>query len=135
MTNRTLSQDYFFRAKIRVKALNTLYRARGYADVVRESQEIVELVLKAVLRQIAIEPPHWHDVGSILIENKHKLPTSFVKKLPKITKISKELRRERELAFYGDDDYIPSNEYTSKQAKERITQVAWLIKTVSPLFV
>jgi HEPN domain-containing protein len=37
-----------------------------------------------------------------------------------VAKISKELRKERELAFYGDIDFIPTNEYTINDAKEAI---------------
>jgi HEPN domain-containing protein len=37
-----------------------------YSDVVREAQEIVELALKGMLRQIGIEPPKWHDVGQLI---------------------------------------------------------------------
>ena len=36
------------------------------SDVVREAQEIVELALKGLLRQVGIEPPRWHDVGELL---------------------------------------------------------------------
>ena len=45
-----------------------------YSDVVREAQELVEPALKGVLRQVGMEPPHWHDVGSILREHHNRLP-------------------------------------------------------------
>jgi hypothetical protein len=34
--------------------------------------------------------------------------------------VSKRLRRERELAFYGDDDFIPSDEYDAEDSEEAL---------------
>jgi HEPN domain-containing protein len=36
------------------------------ADVVGESQEIVELALKGLLRSCGIDPPRIHDVSDVL---------------------------------------------------------------------
>lgn len=35
-------------------------------------------------------------------------------------KMSKRLRRERELAFYGTDDFIPSDEYAAEDSPKAI---------------
>ena len=45
MRNLELARDYVRRAEIRLMALDVLYREKSWADVVRESQEIVELAL------------------------------------------------------------------------------------------
>jgi HEPN domain-containing protein len=37
------------------------------ADVVGESQEIVELALKGLLRSCGIDPPRIHDVSDVLV--------------------------------------------------------------------
>lgn len=66
MTNTSLAQSYLIKCKKRLRALRVLFEEKGYSDVVRESQEVVELALKGILRQIGIEPPKWHDVGGIL---------------------------------------------------------------------
>jgi len=46
MRNPDLGRDYVERAKRRLKAIDMLYSEKGWADVVRESQEAVELALK-----------------------------------------------------------------------------------------
>lgn len=99
-----------------------------YSDVIREGQEIVELCLKAMLRQVGIEPPKWHDVGCLFIENKEKFPNVVRENVEKIAQVSKELRKERELAFYGDIDFIPSEEYTKGDAEKVIKEIRFVVQ-------
>ncbi len=68
MTNVSLAQSYLVKARKRLKILLVLLDESAYSDVVREAQEIVELALKGMLRQVGIEPPKWHDVGGMLKE-------------------------------------------------------------------
>lgn len=63
MKNKSLTKDYIERSIIRLEALNVLFERGGYADVVRESQEIVELVCKALIRHLGAEPARVHDVS------------------------------------------------------------------------
>ena len=56
MRNRELAADYIRRAAARLGALDVLFDARSWADVVRESQEALELALKALLRASGVEP-------------------------------------------------------------------------------
>ena len=63
----TLAQACVFRATKRLKILGVLLDERSYSDVVREAQELVELALKGILRQIGIDPPKQHDVCSLLL--------------------------------------------------------------------
>ena len=72
MTNASLSRSYLKKATSRLKILPVLNGDGAYSDVVREAQEIVELALKGMLRQIGLEPPKWHDVGSLLVENQKR---------------------------------------------------------------
>ena len=130
MTNETLADDYLMRAKIRLLALRTLMDAGGYADVVRESQELVVLIRKAVLRRAGVEPPHWHDVSSLLIENQSRLANVIVPELNRIVTLSKKLRKERELSYYGDEDYLPTEEYTLADANHYIGECEWLLELV-----
>lgn len=134
MTNRTLAHDYYKKAKIRFKALLVLKKEQGHSDVVRESQELVELVLKGLLRLHGVEPPRWHDVSSILQEQQNKFPVSFKRHLNRIVQLSKYLRRERELSYYGDEDYLPTEEYTAKDSSYCIKEVRFLLKLVAPIF-
>lgn len=69
MKSRSLAADYIGRAGKRLQAVVRLFELEDWADTVRESQEIVELALKALLRFHRIEPPRIHDVSDVLIEN------------------------------------------------------------------
>lgn len=57
MTNVSLAQSYLIKARKWLKILTVLFDEAAYSDVVREAQEIVELALKGMLRQVGIEPP------------------------------------------------------------------------------
>lgn len=120
MTNITLAQSYLVRSRTRLKVLDILCREGAYADVVRESQEIVELALKGILRQIGIEPPKQHDVGPLLLEYEEMLPSHARRNVAKLAAVSKWLRKEREFAFYGDVDFIPDMEYSKTDAEKAI---------------
>ena len=63
MTNTSLAESYLAKAKVRLEVLDVYLDKEAYSDVVREAQEVVELALKGMLRQVGMEPPHWHDVG------------------------------------------------------------------------
>lgn len=127
MTNDDLSKSYFIKAEKRIKILDVLLKEEAYSDVVREAQEIVELSLKGMLRYVGIEPPKYHDVSPILIEHHKKFKSLTSKELTKIVKISKKLRKERELAFYGDIDFIPTEEYSLEDAKEAIEGANYVV--------
>lgn len=70
-----------------------------------------------MLRAIGVEPPKYHDVGSLLLEHRDRFQTAISNDLERAADISKRLRRERELAFYGDIDFIPTEEYTEEDAR------------------
>jgi len=131
MTNISLARSYLKKAYDRLDILDLLFKKGAYSDVVREAQEIVELALKGLLRHVGIEPPKWHDVSSILNEQKDLLPRHLLKDLPRITIISKRLRKERELAFYGDEDFIPTEEYDAKDARDAIRDAKFVVAKVS----
>lgn len=120
MVNKALSLDYYKRAKIRFNILREFIKENDYADVIRESQEIVELLQKAILIYIGIDPPKWHDVIDIIIENIDKLPKNIHSDLKNLVKSSKWLRKEREMSFYGDMDYLPLSDYTVEEAEKAI---------------
>ncbi len=112
MTNITLAQSNIKKAIDRLDILDLPLKKGAYSDVAREAQEIVELALKGMLRAVGVEPPKFHDVGGLLLEHKEKFPKGVSKHLVKIAIISKRLKKERELAFCGDIDFIPTEEYT-----------------------
>lgn len=116
MTSVNLAQSYLRKAGDRIEVLDLLLRKGAYSDVVREAQEIVELCLKAMLRFVGIEPPKHHDVGPLLLEHADKFASISGEDLKRIASVSRALRKERELAFYGDIDFIPTEEYTIDDA-------------------
>ena len=120
MTNISLAKSYLIKADKRLKVLDLLLEEKAYSDVIREAQECVELALKGMLRFVGIDPLKWYDVGGILVEYKEKFPLKIRRRLNKAAKISKWLRKERELSFYGDIDFIPTEEYTKKDALRAI---------------
>jgi hypothetical protein len=116
MHNRTLAEDYLTRATHRLAALDVLFERESWADVVRESQELVELALKSLLRHSSIEVPRVHDVGQILRSESERLPESIRPHIEELVAISRSLRRDRELAFYGSEDLTPSDFYQKSDA-------------------
>lgn len=117
MTTLGLAQSYLLKARSRLKLLPILMADGNYSDVVREAQEIVELALKGMLRHQGIEPPKWHDVGEILLANADRFPADTASLLGRLAEASKWLRKEREQAFYGDIDFIPSEQYDLADAE------------------
>lgn len=95
--------------------------------VVREAQEIVELALKGMLRQVGVEPPKWHDVGSILLEYRARFPEAAVMHLERLAEISAWLRKEREFSFYGDIDFIPTEEYSRQDALRAMEDAQFVV--------
>jgi HEPN domain-containing protein len=126
LANRTLAASYLKKVSARMLALDTLYRAKAYSDVIRECQESFELLTKALLRLVAIDPPKWHDVGPIIEENSTRFPDAVASQVGRIASSSKALRKERELSFYGEDDFLPDESYTEEQAQHWIAEVQWL---------
>ena len=84
MQNRDLAADHVRRAAARLLAVDTLFQAESWADVVRESQEIVELALKGLLRTCGVEPPRIHDVADVLIAEQARLPKALRADVPRL---------------------------------------------------
>lgn len=123
MTNPKLARDYRTRARGRRKAIETLFNEGMYADVVRESQEACELALKSLIREAGHSVPMLHDVSQKLLEIRQDLPAPVQSKLKRLSEISKNFRRDRELAFYGSEDVTPSEFYEESHAKEAMAQL------------
>jgi len=133
MVNLALAEDYIKRAKLRLKVLEEFFKEEDYADVIRISQEIVELAQKAMLILINISPPKWHDVIDILIANKEKLPEEVAQAIIKLRRGAKWLRSQREIAFYGDLDFIPTRDYSKKEALKALELAQKFLKLAEKL--
>jgi HEPN domain-containing protein len=127
VTNLTLAQSYLRKAVDRLDILDMLQRKGAYSDVVREAQEIVELASKGMLRAVGIEPPKFHDVGGLLQEHKDKFSREVSSRIGEVASISKRLKKERELSFYGDIDFIPTEEYREEDAKEAMENANFVV--------
>lgn len=130
MQNKSLATDYIIRSRKRIAALKALYKEEAWADVVRESQEVVELALKALLKHHFIEVPRIHDVSGILESEQHKFPDEVRKNLNRYMQISKSLRRDRELAFYGSEDLTPQEFYKQEDADTAMASAEWVVETL-----
>jgi HEPN domain-containing protein len=125
MTSHGLARDYLRKAKARRRALQTLLEAESYDDVVREGQEIVELMLKGVLRWVGVDPPRRHDIGATLRELEDRLPPAWRVRLEHVETISKTLFEERGHAFYGDETSLtPASELFGSEDARRA--VGWV---------
>jgi HEPN domain-containing protein len=133
MRNLGLAADYVWRAGVRLKALNVLFDAKSWADVVRESQAIVELALKGLLRHLAVEAPRIHDVSDVLLEHRDRLPRPLQDEVERIAAMSRELRRDRELAFYGAEDLTPSDFYSESDAVRARDGASLVVGLVGPV--
>jgi HEPN domain-containing protein len=131
MRNPSLVADYVKRCQARLKAIDALYGEKAWADVVRESQEAVELALKALLRHARIEVPRIHDVGDILKVNAALMPEIVRPHLERMGRISHTLRRDRELAFYGSEDLTPSEFYKQEDATQARDDATWVVARVA----
>jgi HEPN domain-containing protein len=72
--SKKLARDYFQRALGREEVVVLLISKNMHADAVRESQELVELALKGMLRLVGIDPPKIHDVGAMLQQYQSLFP-------------------------------------------------------------
>ena len=131
MINDALASDYLKRAGHRLKALQVLMDEESWADVVREAQELVEITLKALLRAARIEVPRVHDVSPLLEQHREMLPSGIRPRIDELVRISRFLRRDRELAFYGSEDLTPTEFYRREDA---VTALAYARSVYAEVF-
>ena len=132
MRNRALARDYLRRTRVRLTALDILFDGESWADVVRESQEIIELALKGLLRSCGVEPPRVHDVSGILLAEKDRLPGDLLCDVDWLADTSRQLRRDRELAFYGAEDLTPTDFYSRTDASAARENARRVVELVYP---
>ena len=132
MRNRDLATDHVRRAEARLRALDVLFDAESWADVVRESQEVVELALKGLLRSAGVEPPRIHDVADVLEAERNRIPEALRPDIPRLAAASRALRRDRELAFDGAEDLTPSDFYKKNDATEARASARLVVALVRP---
>jgi HEPN domain-containing protein len=130
--NPDLARDFVRRSGVRLRALEVFVEAESWADVVRESQEIVELTLKGLLRFCGVDPPRIHDVSEVLLAEQTRLPEALLPVIDTLVGASRELRRDRELAFYGAEDLTPSGFYSEEDACRAQSSARQVVELVAP---
>jgi hypothetical protein len=130
VTNDALARSDLAKARVRLKALAVLQQERAWSDVVREAQEVVELALKALLREVGVEPPKWHDVGGFLREHRERFSPAVRPHVDRLAGISAWLRKEREFSFYGDVDLIPTEAYAEADADRALSDARLVVEIV-----
>ena len=132
MRNPTLALDYLRRARLRLSAIEVLMEGAGWADVVRESQEVVELALTGLLREVGVDAPRVHDLAPILRAERSRLPAGLAPHVDELASVSRTLRRDRELAFYGAEDLTPGEFYTEDDAERAFTAARRVVDLTAP---
>ena len=115
-----LAHSDIAKAGKRLKVLSLLLQEEAYSDVVREAQELAELAMKGILFQAGIDPPKEHDIGQFFRAVRNQLPQKAAQAADRLAAISGQLGRERNASFYGNQNFIPAEEYTCQEAKQAI---------------
>jgi len=89
LNNDNLARSYVRQAEERIKHAREALNEGNYPYTVRQCQEAVELLLKASLRYVGVEPPKLHDVGYILRKEKNRFPQWFQEKIDEFAYYSK----------------------------------------------
>ncbi len=129
-----LAVNYLRRSRLCVRAGEALIAAGDQADAVRESQETVELAVKALLELAGLSYPRAHDVARLLRDPLIQGTILEAGWVGEIERVSKTLRRDRELSFYGDEDVLPLEYYERADADSALEQLLRVLALVSEGF-
>ena len=67
------------------------------------------------------------------LEQADLFPEATRTSLPELARISKWLRKEREFSFYGDIDFIPTEQYTREDARGAVGDALHTLEAASRL--
>ena len=97
-------------------------RRQGHWNLaVRRAQEVVELVVKALLNEMGVEYPHVHDASPLLVEAMHARAVHVDKAFVDwLTMISADLARLRGPAFYQEVVVTEAQAGDAVSAAERV---------------
>lgn len=101
---RRSAEGLLAEAEIRLAAIEMALGRSAWAYAVRQSQEAVELSLKALLRHLGMEPPKWHDMASVLEAEKDRLPSGVRAEIEFLSRASRDLNAQRIPSMYGDEE-------------------------------
>jgi HEPN domain-containing protein len=125
VTSDRIARDYLQQAQGRRIALDALFGARAYPAVVRESQDVVELVLKGALRFVGVEPPKRHDTHDVVEQFIDRFPEEWRRTLADLRGALTQLAQDRSPAFYGREaEDIPPSELFGEEDAQRAMAIA-----------
>jgi hypothetical protein len=61
------------------------------------------------------------------MEYRERFAGTVAKQVDRLAQISGWLRKEREFSFYGDIDFIPTEEYSRVDAQRAIADAEWVV--------
>lgn len=136
MTNRTAARALLNQATVVLEEARSLRQRGAWNLVVRRCQEVVELCLKAALRAAGVEVPRLHDVGATLRAHAARFPDRLRQEVTELAAISRRLARERELAFYGDEetDTPPQDLYGESDAERALADAERVVSWTEAVF-
>ena len=130
MTNVEMARSHLRQAQRILEEAQRYHREGVWHLVVRRCQEAVELALKAALRAAGLEVPHVHDVGIFFLEHAERFPEFLTKQLERVVSISRRLREEREIGFYGNEEVgaPPDRLYAVYDAEEALRDAQFVVE-------
>jgi HEPN domain-containing protein len=125
MTSDRIARDYLRQARARRVAVDALFAAAAYPGVVRESQDVVELVLKGALRFVGVEPAKRHDVHDLVEQFIDRFPPEWRQVMSELGPALTQLAQDRAPAFYGREaEDVPPSELFGEGDARRAMAVA-----------
>ena len=130
MTSGEIARSHLRQARLILAEAERYERDGIWHLAVRRSQESVELALKGLLRAAGLEVPHVHDVSAFLVEHSERLPAALMPHLDRLVSVSRRLRREREVSFYGDEESgaAPDRLYTAGDAEPAVADARIVVE-------
>ena len=121
---KALARGHLDGAASRLIDARSAFERGAYPEVVRYSQEIVELSLKACLGLVLVEYPKAHHVGGVVRMRAERFPRWFAEGTPELEGISEVLAMERAASMYGieDEGKKPSDLFGREEAEQRLRQ-------------
>lgn len=101
---RKFIEEYIGSAELRLTFSELAINKHKFGDSIRECQAVVELCSKALLMSVNQVVPKKHDMKNELNAAVPLFSDNVKNNIDFMSELSKELRREREISMYGDDD-------------------------------
>lgn len=128
MTNQKRGSYYFNQVEEEYRQLQYYLAKCNWNMVIRKSQEVIELLLKGVLKFMNIEFPKEHDIGEYFEEILNLRKIEYDKMAMERMKVaSKVLTEKRAPAYYGEVFY------SQEEAEEAREQAEFARKFVKEL--